>query len=140
MKSKYKAIKVNGIKHDYHRWIMEQTIGRKLNSDEIVHHIDGDKTNNDINNLEIISRADHSRLHQTGKRLSDETRRKLSESLMGKPNLARRKLSNEQAEHIRNVYIPYDKEFGARALAKQFNIAHSEISRIANGRGYVNPK
>ena len=32
MATKYKAIKVDGIKHDEHRYLMEQHVGRKLNS------------------------------------------------------------------------------------------------------------
>lgn len=27
--AKYKAIKVDGVKHDYHRWLMEQKIRKK---------------------------------------------------------------------------------------------------------------
>ena len=138
-KTKYKAIKVDGIKYDYHRWLMEQTIGRKLNSDEFVHHIDGNKLNNDINNLEIISRSDHGRLHQTGKTLSDKTRQKLSEVHMGLPNRTQRKLSDEQVEYIRDHYIPRDKEFGVRSLAKRFGISHSRVSDIINGKRYKNP-
>lgn len=38
MATKYKAIKVDGIKHDEHRYLMEQHVGRKLNSNELVHH------------------------------------------------------------------------------------------------------
>ncbi len=47
-----------------HRYIMEQYIGRKLKPEEIVHHIDGDKTNNEISNLKIMTRGEHSRLHR----------------------------------------------------------------------------
>lgn len=46
-----------------HRKIMEEHLNRPLTSDEIVHHIDGDKLNNDINNLIIVDRAEHMRLH-----------------------------------------------------------------------------
>lgn len=46
-----------------HRYIMEQHLGRKLSPDEYVHHKDGDPLNNDINNLEILSPEEHSRLH-----------------------------------------------------------------------------
>lgn len=47
-----------------HRIIMEEHLGRPLTSDEIVHHIDHDKTNNDISNLQIVTRAEHARLHK----------------------------------------------------------------------------
>jgi len=49
-----------------HRKIMEKHIERRLRSDEIVHHIDGNRHNNDISNLEILTRAEHARLHFSG--------------------------------------------------------------------------
>ena len=48
-----------------HRIVMENEIGRLLKSSEIIHHIDGDGLNNDISNLEIMTRAEHARLHTT---------------------------------------------------------------------------
>jgi hypothetical protein len=62
----YKAIKVNGVKRDEHRHIMEEHIGRKLKRDEVVHHIDGDKRNNVIENLQLMSLSEHSSLHLRG--------------------------------------------------------------------------
>src|SRR5690554_1665051 len=46
-----------------HRLVMSQHLGRPLRSDEHVHHKDGNKLNNDISNLEIITLEEHSRLH-----------------------------------------------------------------------------
>ena len=46
-----------------HRIVMERYIGRKLKEREVVHHIDGNKKNNDINNLEIMSQSEHAKLH-----------------------------------------------------------------------------
>lgn len=46
-----------------HREVTERAIGRKLKSDEFVHHKDGNKANNDLGNLEIQGRAEHSRFH-----------------------------------------------------------------------------
>lgn len=42
-----------------HRLVMEKTLGRYLNSDEVVHHKDGDKKNNHPDNLEVKKRGDH---------------------------------------------------------------------------------
>ena len=45
------------------RKTMQEHIGRKLNSNEHVHHKDGNYTNNDISNLEIIDPITHAKLH-----------------------------------------------------------------------------
>lgn len=57
-----------------HRAIMEEKLGRRLAPDEIVHHKDGNKQNNDIENLEVLPWGEHSRIHrqkdiQEGKKL-----------------------------------------------------------------------
>lgn len=42
-----------------HRLMMAKNIGRLLLKSEEVHHIDGDRSNNEIGNLELISPANH---------------------------------------------------------------------------------
>lgn len=49
----------------YPKLLMEQTIGRKLEADEEVHHIDGNPLNNNMSNLEIRLHGEHQKEHGT---------------------------------------------------------------------------
>ena len=46
-----------------HRVVVEKFLGRKLKSDEIIHHIDQNKHNNSIKNLRLLTRAEHMGIH-----------------------------------------------------------------------------
>jgi hypothetical protein len=47
-----------------HRVVMERILGRPLKAGEIVHHIDGNKINNDVLNLRLLdSQGNHVREH-----------------------------------------------------------------------------
>ena len=47
-----------------------------------------------------------------------------------------RKLSEEQVRYIREHYIPHDRRFGSRALARQFDVDRTVIDYIIKGRTY----
>lgn len=46
-----------------HRWVMEQAIGRPPRADEHVHHINHDTYDNRLENLQLLSHSEHSKLH-----------------------------------------------------------------------------
>ena len=55
-----------------HRVVAERMLGRSLLPGEVVHHIDGNKRNNNPSNLMVFSsQAEHARWHATHKRGGD---------------------------------------------------------------------
>ena len=84
--SDYKRLKLpDGTTRDEHRLVMEEHIGRKLEWFEIVHHKDEDKSNNDLDNLEIVLLPKHSSMHYIRRLVkhTEDTKDKIRKKLQG---------------------------------------------------------
>jgi NUMOD4 motif/HNH endonuclease len=116
-----------GIKTQFktHRLVCEAFIDNNEGK-PLVNHINGIKDDNRVVNLEWCT-------------YSENTKHAISSGLKkyetGKRNYIT--LSNEQIEYIRKNYIPNDKKFGGRALAREFKVTPTTISNIANGKRRV---
>lgn len=91
-----------------HRLIYEDYHKCTLLPCAVVHHIDGNKLNNRIDNLELMSHEEHLSLHKSGennpmfgKKLSEEHKQKISEALKGENHpMFGKKLSDETRQKI----------------------------------------
>jgi hypothetical protein len=72
-----------------HRVVMERELGRKLEPWELVHHKDGDKTNNEAINLEVREFGEHTVEHHTGSRRDAEARKRIEAFALMREELKR---------------------------------------------------
>ena len=63
----YKGHRYRGKYALEYRVLAEKIVGRALKPNEIVHHKDGNKRNNNESNLEVMIRNDHNRFHSRQK-------------------------------------------------------------------------
>lgn len=68
--------------------------GQNIPVGYVIHHRNGDETNDDVDNLEMLLHGEHTSLHSKRREITQETKDKISETLTG------RKLSEEHCLNI----------------------------------------
>lgn len=77
------SIKEGNYNKRMHRLVWEEFYGKPIPRGYVIHHMNGDKLDNRIQNLQLVENSKHSRFHNSGKIISEETRRKMSENNIG---------------------------------------------------------
>ena len=101
-----------------HRVILSAFINQP-DEKKFVNHIDGNKTNNSLSNLEWCTRSEnmkHAYLYNL-------------KSSKGEKN-SRCKLSSSDVDYIRKAYIRGDHEYGELGLAKKFGVSRTTIGAV----------
>jgi len=110
----YVILNIDGKQIPEHRYLMAKHIGRSLRKGEVVHHKNEIKHDNRIENLELMTVAEHMRLHSSGRKREG----KPGESNHAAKLTARDVLSIRKSSKIQPV------------LAKIYGVSQSTISLI----------
>lgn len=132
------SVKIDGVwtTRQYAKLLMEQKADRPLSRSETVDHEDNDKSNDDPNNLQILSRAKNAAKAHIG--VSDYTRLRrstddLRASVIGEKNPAAH-FSDSEVVHFRELVksgnITRDE------LVKQLGSSDRTVRNMLNGSSY----
>lgn len=110
-----------------HRLVAETFIPNPENK-SFVNHIDCNKTNNCVSNLEWVTAKENFDHAYTNGLICLDNRGSLH---------ALSKLTEDEVIYILKSYKPYSVEFSQSVLAKQFNVGRSCIQRIVSRAGWT---
>lgn len=114
-----------------HRLVAEQFVLNPYNK-PFVNHIDGNKHNNMVENLEWCTKSENElHAHKIGLHPNRGTK--------GEKH-GMHKLTKEQVDYIRANHVKYDKNNGSKPLAKSFGVRPQTITDIVNNRTWKEVK
>ena len=135
-KEEYKIYMYRGyagisIKHDkvsVHRIIGKYMLGIDFDSDVSVHHIDGDKLNNDIGNLQIMRNDLHTFIHSPQQYVSEEHKRSFGNRMRNK--ISRNDVTVEKVEELRKQGMTIPQ------IAEKLNCGINTVNRRLGMKNY----
>ncbi len=120
-KDGYQVIWFNKKLHYLHRILAEKFIPNPENK-PCVNHIDGNPSNNSIDNLEWVTNLEN-----------NEHAKK--NHLWGKNVINKRKFNEDQIQEIRSKYIPF--KYGVKKIAQEYRVDYRTIWNIINNKSYI---
>lgn len=109
-----------------HKAVAETFISNP-NQYKVINHKDLNKLNNNTSNLEWCTQK-YNMEHASKNNAFINTKRGVTSP--------KSKLNEEDVKFIRNKYIPFDKDYGSRALARRFKMSHGTLLDIIHRKTY----
>jgi len=107
-----------------HVLVFEAFNNYKLTNDECVHHRDENKVNNDLENLQLITKKEHNILHNKGE----------NNPMFGKMRSGEKSGHHTLTEqNVIEIRIDLNRgKLSQREIAKKYGVSQTQISRIKN--------
>ena len=123
-----KAITLNGETKQYsvHRLVAEAFIENPLNKSE-VNHIDGNKLNNCVENLEWVTRSEN---------MKHAHKNNLQHYSGYIQYSQRKKVGKFSEEDIEDIFKLKESGISNRKIAEKYNVSHTTIGSLINGESY----
>lgn len=130
-----------------HRHIISLKLGRWINKDEHVHHKDGNKLNNNPENLELTNIHDHPSSHKTSTRVIMICKCCGKEFSCTKRNSPNRSHCSSECQHKMSQRFDISKEeleklvweIPTTKIAKQFGVSDAAIAKRCKKFGIKKP-
>lgn len=127
-KGRYKRKEIDGHNVQYSRYVWEKRFG-KIPNGTIVHHIDKNKMNNNINNLALLAYSAHNLLHSKDRKvwnkgLTVRNNKKMA-ILIEKRNVVKLKTMKKKCE---NTWRLRQSGLKLYEIAKKLNISSRQVS------------
>ena len=117
-----------------HRLVFEHFHGY---TPEVIHHVDHNKTNNDISNLQGMLRAEHVRLHA----LEDKRRPSVQPSYAQRARGERTGNAKYSKEQVREIRLLYESgTLTYNEIAQAVGVKFSFVKTVLSGRGWTHVK
>lgn len=119
-KNGYMTIQIANQKYYIHRLVMENHLGRKLEDYETVHHINGGKTDNRIENLRLMSKKEHLRLHA-------------KENNLGKSNTGKEPINKTSIEIRKQIKELRNKGYLLKDICSITGLSYPTVIKYTKG-------